>query len=162
MNAGQLVSKNAEAGDRTNVATVVVGNQEFAVAQQVNLPSLKHDSGETVTILILAAIVDETKTEKKVIKVKGVDTEVEEEKTLHIAKVGEITTGLDFTYVMNAITNDNLRRMYPNDGYVGRTFAIQKLGLVAGKRYKDVNILELTPTGVTVDSQTGEVTEGDE
>ena len=123
--------------------SVMVNGMAIRVKKQVTLPTLKHDSGQTVLVRITDPFVSEKSVEKKIVKVAGVDTEIEEEKTLHIARVTELTTGENFTYVLNAITHDNIASAYPGDEYVGKCFAIQKLGTVQGKRYKDVKVVEI-------------------
>jgi hypothetical protein len=122
---------------------IMVNGMAIRVKKQVTLPTLKHDSGQTVLVRITDPFVSETSVEKKTVKVAGVDTEIEEEKTLHIARVTELQSGENFTYVLNAITHDNIVGAYPNDDYVGKCFAIQKLGTVQGKRYKDVKVVEI-------------------
>ena len=137
--AGGAVVLRGTAGETVTLAN----GMKIKLARQVTVPTLKHESGETIVVTMESKFVSETTMEKKTVKVKGVDTEIEEEKTIHIARVIEVESGVLFSYVLNAITHDNIMNAYPDHSYVGKTFAIQKLGLVAGKRYKDVNVIEV-------------------
>lgn len=134
---------------------VTIGDKTFGVVNQVNVPTLKHDTDEIVTIRIEARIVAEKKIEMAKVKVDGVLKEVEQEKTIHVVRVTELSSGKPFNYVCNAMTVGNLNTSYPDDGYVGKSFAIHKLGRVQGKMYKEVSILEIAP----IDPETGEVAE---
>jgi len=122
---------------------VIVGGVTYGIAKRVNVPTLKHESNETVVV----RFEDEIREVVNVIEdegyVNGQLTKITRENILHVARVTEMSSGQPFEYVLNAITNDNIEGAYLNKTYVGRVFAIQKLGLVAGKRYKEVNIVEL-------------------
>lgn len=131
----------------SSIGGVNIGGTTFSVKKNVNIPTLKHDTGETLVFKILAPIQEKRSTETKTVKIGGVDQQIEEEKIINIASVLEVHSQAEFQYVCNAITASNLREAYPNDGYVGKWFAVRKGGTVAGRRYKDVQIVEIEPEG---------------
>lgn len=125
---------------------LVLGGRKFTVVKQVTLPILKQKSGEIVAFKIEQEMSIETSKEKKRDGTEG------EEKQLGVLTVTELTTGNRFTYVCNAILRDRLVKGYPRDkdgvpGYVGKCFAVKKLETLEGKRYKDVNVLEIADDG---------------
>lgn len=129
--------------DRTGPKAVLIGDQQFKVKQQVNVPVLKHDTGVTVAVRIENPIRHEVSTRE--IEVDTPDGKVKgtQEGTISVVRVTELTSGLLFNLVLNAITASEFERAYPDNGYVGKMFAIKKMGVVAGKRYKDVQIVEI-------------------
>jgi len=124
---------------------IMIGGQVFETVKAVNLPTLKHDTGQSIAVRFDAQmrIVINKITEK--LKVDGVEREVEREVSMHVVRVTELSTQQPFEYVCNAMTAANIEGAYPNNDYVGRSFAIQKLGVVAGKRYKEVRVVEIQP-----------------
>ena len=129
-NEAERMDANAVEVVGSQVKAVTVGGVEYEIVQAVNLPTLKHDSGVTVGMRIDAAMIADTN---------------EEGKTLFVMRVTELSTMQQFNYVLNSITVGNLNSAYPEHTYVGRMFAIHKGGTVAGKRYKDVRIVEISP-----------------
>lgn len=127
---------------------VMIDGVEYKVKQQVNVPILKHETGETVAVRIELPINKELTEREKEVIVAGVKTMATEESTINVIRVTELTTGQLFQLVLNAITASEFERAYPDNDYVGRFFAIKKLGLVAGKRYKDVQIVEIEPVPI--------------
>lgn len=122
----------------------LVGGLKVKVKKEVTVPTLKQETGQTVFIQITDPIRQETTEEKKKVKVEGVDTEITEEKTINVVRVNDLRdNGRAKAYVLNAIAASELRDAYPNDGYVNLYFAITKGGTVAGKRYKDVTVVEI-------------------
>ncbi len=134
---------------RSITEAVLIGDGKYKVKQQVNVPVLKHDSGQTVAVRIELPIRTEiSRREDEVTTSSGEVIKGVKESNISVVRVTELNSGLLFNLVLNAITASEFARAYPDNehgvpGYVGKCFAIQKLGTVAGKRYKDVNILEL-------------------
>lgn len=124
---------------------VMVEGQKFEIVRRVNVPTLKQETGETVTFQIIQPLEDKTNYENKEVTIDGVKKMVTEEKHITIARVIPIGSNDEFEYVCNAMTADNLRSTYPGNDYVGKFFAVQKRGVVAGKRYKDIEIVEIRP-----------------
>ncbi len=127
---GEILTSQEVALAEKAASGVMVGGMKFKVKELVNVPTLKHDSETTVAFTVLAPIFEN----------KG-----ENDNMVSVVRVKELSSGQTFEYVCNAITQDSLRSAYPNDGYVGKSFAIKKLGTVQGKRYKDVQIVEIEP-----------------
>lgn len=122
---------------------IMVAGTEFKVAQQVTVPVLKHDSDETIAVRIDTPIVAEDQFDTKIDEETGEIVKQTFKGKINVGRVTELTSGQLFQYVFNAISASELRSAYPNDGYVGKCFLIKKLGVVAGKRYKEVQILEI-------------------
>jgi hypothetical protein len=124
---------------------VMLAGQTFDVVNQVNLPTLKHETGETIAIEITDAIREEVNYKDVIKTIDGEKKMVREENIINVGRVRELNSGQMFEYVYNAMTADNLRGAYPDQTYLGRFFAIQKLGVVQGKQYKQTNIVEIKP-----------------
>lgn len=139
--------------ERAVAEGVLIGDKRFHVTKQVNVPTLKHDTGEIVTVRFDGPIVISEHPEEKTVTLEGERKVITEVKKINVARVTELSSMKAFNYVCNAMTADNLRSTYPDNGYVGRSFAIQKLGVVQGKRYKETAVLEIE----AVDTETGEV-----
>lgn len=150
---GAMVPAPVPTGDRIG-GNILIGDQEFKVKQQVNVPTLKHDSGKAVTVRIELPIRFETSTrEEEVTLSTGEIVKGTKDTQIAVVRVTELTSGLAFNYVCNAITASELNRAYPDNAYVGKCFAIRKLGVVAGKRYKGVEILEIEPTSPAANAE---------
>ena len=123
---------------------VMIGGARFNIKKQVNLPTLKQESGETIAVRFDTPIREEPQYKDVIVNnedgSKGV---VKQETFINIVRVTELGSGQPFEYVCNAMTADNIRSTYPDENYVGRSFAIQKLGTVAGKQYKQTNVVEI-------------------
>lgn len=144
--AGETVLESKAVVVRDSGAqAVMVEGQKFEIVRRVNVPTLKQETGETVTFKIIQPLEDKVNYETKEMTVDGVKKMVTEEKRITIARVIPIGSEDEFEYVCNAMTSDNLRSTYPNHDYVGRFFAVQKRGVVQGKRYKEVEIVEIKP-----------------
>lgn len=140
---GEVLESKEVVVSTKGTSAVMIGGKRYEVAKQVNVPTLKQDSGETVVFRIDQPIRQEINIQKKEVTIDGIKRLIEEEVTINVVRVSEISSGQPFEYVCNAMTADNLRNAYPEHGYVGRVFAVQKLGVVAGKRYKETKVVEL-------------------
>lgn len=143
-NDGDNLNALAVRAERHSPKAVLVGDQSYSVKQQVNVPTLKHDTGVTVAIRIEQAIRRElTSREEEVTLANGEIVKGIKEGTLAVVRVTELGSGQLFNLVLNSITASELDRAYEDQSYVGKSFAIRKMGTVAGKRYKDVQIVEI-------------------
>lgn len=122
---------------------VMVGGNTFAVVQQVTVPVLKHESGETIAVRLEQPIIEEDQIEYTTDPKTGEVTDQKYKGKINVGRVVELGSGQLFQYVFNAISASELRSAYPNNGYVGKSFLIKKLGVVAGKRYKEVQVIEI-------------------
>ena len=135
---------------------VQLGGVTYEVVSQVNVPTLKQEDQETVAVKFIQPILEKPQYTDKIVEVDGEKRVVKEERIINIGRVIELSSGQVFEYVCNAMTADHLRAAYPNHGYVGRCFGIQKVGKVAGKLYKQTNIVEIAPAGApTADQAAG-------
>lgn len=127
---------------------VMVGGMKYAVTNQVNLPTLKQESGETVAIRITDPIREEVQYKDIMVNDPnnpGQKVVQKQENIINVGRVMELSSNQMFEYVYNAMTADNIRNAYPNEAYVGKCFGIQKLGVVQGKQYKQTNVVEIEP-----------------
>ncbi len=148
----EQLKANVPAIGRSGPTGVLVGDTEFEVVQQVNVPILKHNSGETVCVRIEQPIRHEISSrEMEVINASGEAVKGKQETSISVVRVTELGSGQLFNLVLNAISASEFERTYNTENenkvpaYVGKCFAIKKLGVVAGKRYKDVQIVEIRP-----------------
>lgn len=137
-----VVSKAAEVQTEAP-KNVSIGGVVYEIANRVNLPTLTHKEGDTVAIRIDAPIRIEVNTKTEEVMVDGVKRTVEKSNDINVVRVTEMNSNEPFEYVCNAMTADNLRGAYPNDGYVGKVFAIYKGGRAPGKLYIQTEIVEL-------------------
>lgn len=145
---GEILQGKEFAISEQAASGVMIGGVAYKVKQLVNVPTLKQESGETVCFRIDMPIYESESTKEEIVERNGqkvVETKIT---VVRVARVTELGSGQLMEYVCNAITADNLETAYPDHGYVGKCFAVQKLGLVAGKRYKDVKIIEIEPADV--------------
>jgi hypothetical protein len=138
----------AKAGEvQTGAAqSVDIGGVKFVIAKRVNVPILKHETGETVAVRIDAPIMEEpTQREVSVRMPDGTTQKMMQESTINVVRVTELYSNEPFQLVLNTMSAGDLRNTYPDHDYVGRLFAIQKGDLVPGKQYKQVNVVEIEP-----------------
>lgn len=107
------------------------------MVKQVTLPLLKHGDGETVVFTAL-----ETMFTGKQLKAKNPGEPLPKRAT--IVKVLDAKTGQTMQYIVPAVLEDTWKTDYPDNSYVGKAFAIQKLPKVEGKRHKDLIIVEVS------------------
>lgn len=144
---GEVLTTTAPAMRDKSTEVVMIDGKAHEVVKLVNLPTLKHESGKVVAFRVDAPIRIETSKREEEVTMDGVKKTVTIETPINVVRVTEWGSKQPFEYVCNAMTADNLRSAYPDHEYVGRIFAVQKLGLVAGKRYKETNIIELAAEG---------------
>lgn len=126
----------------TSAMNLSLGAGNFKVKRQVVFPLLKHKAGEVRCITITSAMYEgkeivqkeQTAAERKMgtaMLVKAIDLEPSPTRNVE--------------YIVNAVLQGVLNDEYPNDSYVGKSFAINKLQPVEGKRYNTFEILEIEP-----------------
>lgn len=142
---GEVLQTTAVAVREEQAKGVAIGGQTFNILKRVNVPTLKHESGQVVAFRIDAPIRIEIGTREVEATVNGEKVKGTEETKINVVRVTEASSMQEFEYVCNSMTADNLRSCYPGDTYVGKWFAVQKLGVVAGKRYKETNVAEIEP-----------------
>lgn len=117
----------------------------FSVKKQVIVPLLKQANGEKVFIRITSAIY-EGKAIKEADPTKGPAKE-----RPFLCKVVNLQDGKPYEYIVNAIVKSRLMGEeadadYQDGGYVGRSFAINKLPPDKGKRANNFEFFEIEPT----------------
>jgi len=139
-----ITAKKADI-DRSGIKTVSVAGLEFKVENLVNVPTLKHETGEAVAFTITQPINEQPTYRDMEAMIDGVKTTVKQEVVINVGRVRDLVTGEDFNYVYNAMSADNLRSAYPDNSYVGKHFAIYKGDRVPGKQYKETQVVEINP-----------------
>jgi len=153
-NATTTETVNAETGETVNAETgeIVTGalsisqqalsssvtlpdGRKVTVLKQVTVPVLKHKEGETVMITVLEPMYI-----GKELKASADGTK---SKPATLVKVTDIKTNRAGLYIVPAIVSDTWANDYAEHAYVGKSFAIEKLPARDGKRYKDINMLEI-------------------
>ena len=104
------------------------------VMELVTRPTLTHEQGTVVQVKFLSAMTHKTHVKK---------TTGEVEQGPPVAIVVDRLTGTESMYVCNAITASELNEKYPNNSYVGKSFAIQKLKPTKGNDYCEIYIVRL-------------------
>jgi len=130
---GNLAGKSITAGDRV-----------FSVVRQVTLPQLKQVEGQIVHIRITSPIYVSKVVAKAGAKKADANSS---DKPADLVNVVNLITGQACTYIVGAAVKGNLEEQYPDESYVGKSFAINKLPAPAGKRYKTYEILEIEDDG---------------
>jgi len=106
------------------------------ILKKVTMPTIKIAAGETVWVKFLDAIQTKQKQEK------NEKTGLMEEKTIDIAHIVTLNDGEEGQIVVGDVLKKNLDENYPNAGYVGKGFQIEKKQ-VPGKRYMNYLIDEI-------------------
>jgi hypothetical protein len=83
----------------------------------VTRPVLTHAQDSIVVIRILGVATQ---------RPEFVDSDGVVKRHPHVVVVADATSGVEHVYVLNAMTYTSLLEAYPDEGYVGRTFAIYK------------------------------------
>jgi malate/lactate dehydrogenase len=117
-------------------STLVIGGRTITVKKQVTLPLLKHEEGQIRYVTIHKAIYEGKEIKNK----RGGETEMA---PATMALVTDLETWRQCEYIVNAVFKGIMEDDYPNDSYVGKSFAIHKLEKPKGKRYNALEILEV-------------------
>lgn len=128
-----ITGKEVARYDQT-AGAIMLGGVALDVVEQVTIPILKYNDGDVIVITPQLPISEEDQIDDKTGEVKG---------KINVVRVVEFGTGQLFNVVLGTVAAGELRDAYPEHSYVGKTFALRKIGLVAGKRYKDVQIVEV-------------------
>lgn len=121
----------------TLVGTVFeLGGAKFKIAEQVSRTVLKQTEDKPIYVKFLKAI--EVGAEMK--NVKGGAPKME---PARVADVLNLETKMNNTLIVNAVLEGILMENYPDNGYVGKSFAILMRPPVDGKRYKTFEVFRL-------------------
>ena len=108
---------------------------KISMARQVTMPLLKQRDGETVYLTIL----DKYFVGKQI---KSKNKDEPPQKAAELLLVKSLIDQRDYHFIVPAVLKDVLDVDY-KDGYVGKSFAIQKEPRQEGKRHKNLNIVEI-------------------
>lgn len=145
------MSKKGNSGEKqtesTAVATTNAGGAialpaGFAVRRVVTVPVCKLEEFKPKYLLIRSPIAQSTYEDPNA--EAGADGK---RKRASVCEVADVVTGELGKLVVATVLEKNLREMYPNDEYVGRTFYVEKLAKRPGKRYMDYKVAEIEQTG---------------
>lgn len=121
---------------------------QYEVVKHVTLPLLKFES-DPVFVTFLAAIVTAEATGKGRAGADGTEMKAPE-----IAQVQDLIRKIPCQIIVNTVLGLELRKAYPNDSYVGKSFRLAKNN-ISGKRYKTFEILEVKMKDATPAVATG-------
>lgn len=124
--------------DKTKNAPAAFDLTKIKVVKQVTVPTLSAKDGQTLYVKFEGAIFL-----GKELKKTAKDGEPAKEKPADLASVVNLETGEQMHLIVAAVVKENLNETYPKEKYVGKSFAISKLGKRAGKRYFDYRVLEI-------------------
>lgn len=106
----------------------------FVSKRRVILPTLNLQVGEPRLLVFATPMVVSTYVDP--------DPKKRNEKPATIAEVGDPTTGESFLLLVPAVLEENIRKSYNGDDYLGRVFYVEKLPKRPGKRYHDIRLEE--------------------
>lgn len=64
-------------------------------------------------------------------------------KSANVCNVIDVDTGALCNYIVSAVVKENLEEQYADEGYVGKCFYIENLGMKEGKRYNNFSVTEV-------------------
>ena len=136
--------------DSATKTMVMPNGIKFKVAKAVSRPTLTHKPQTAAYLTILAPIETKLTKEKAEITEKDADGKpvkkiVDVDKEIRTVGVTNLEDGQEYNYVVNAVTDSELNTSYPENGYVGKSFAILKGGKREGKNFNDIFITEIEP-----------------
>jgi hypothetical protein len=108
----------------------------FEIVKHVTLPLLKFEA-DPVFVQFLEPIIQAEATGKGRAGADGTEMKPPE-----IAKVQDLVRKIPCQIIVNAVLGAELRKAYPGDTYVGKSFRLAKNN-ISGKRYKTFEILEV-------------------
>lgn len=130
--ATEASKQTAIAPISANPATVAAG---FRVKRNVILPTLSPQVNQP----LILRIDDEIRTSTYV----DPDPKKAKEKPADICSVTDMQTGVQSILLVPAVMKSAFDRDYSDGSYVGKVFGVQKLPKRPGKRYFDVQLVEL-------------------
>lgn len=144
-NTGEILEGFAPALENRAASGVEINGVVYDTVKAVTLPTLKHDVGKTIVFKVAEPMFTDEKEVEEMVEVEGVMKKGTRKNKVTVMRVIELNSGVLCEYVCNAITVDDLNSAYPDNGYVGKSFAVQKLGKIAGKKYNEIKIIEIQP-----------------
>lgn len=144
-NTGTELTATNDIVGGTDVTGVMVGGKLIRVIGAISVPTLKHETNQTIAIRFDQPITQKINEKKVKVVVGGETVDATENVTINVVRVTELASMKTFTYVVNAMTKSDLEEAEPNQSYVGKWYALRKGQTVEGKRYKRVEIVRIDP-----------------
>ena len=115
----------------------------YKAKRAITLPSLSIKPGTFYNLRIEDAMRISTVRDKPAFEADG-KTKKKPRDPATICTVTDVITGEQYTYLVNSVVQENLRRDFPNDTYVGKVFKIANMGKrQENQKYYDFSIIEL-------------------
>lgn len=124
---------------------ITVGALKFKVIKHVTLPHLQQPETVALGIKILSPIYTGNQLPKTDKDGKAIVVE-DKQKPPQLVRCINLEDGGEYTYIVAAVPESQLKLEYPNDGYVGRSFVILKGPKKEGKRYFQYAVQEIEIT----------------
>ena len=116
--------------------TTVIGGKTYKLARKVTLPLLKQKENEIVTVKILTAMKEGKKIEKGDAAQRAMPPAI-------LCNVLDLADMGEKQYIIPAVLKGVFEDEFPNDTYVGKSFAILAMPKETGKRYKPFAVNEI-------------------
>lgn len=107
----------------------------FRIAKRVTLPTINPGVNQPVVFRIMDGM--------RVSTYAAIKPDGTKEKPATVCTVTDMQTGQIALWLVAEVCAKNLQEQYPDEGYVGKIFGVQKLPKRPGKRYFDFEIAEL-------------------
>lgn len=119
----------------------------FTRKQAISLPSISLEENKIRYFRFDAIIVKGTRGSSEAAagpESGRVDTTQRKQKEPpYLVVVTDMETGEKGMLIVNAVLYSTMKQMFPNDGYVGKTFEVEKLPKAKGKDYHTFNVYEV-------------------
>lgn len=123
--------------DNTAVATAKDAPPRFKVVKRVTLPTVNPGVNEPRIFQIQDAFRTSTYVNP--------DPKKASEKPATVCSVNDLETGEVLLWLVAEVAKKNIEEQYPDESYVGKSFAVCKMPKRPGKRYFDFQIAEVAP-----------------
>lgn len=122
---------------RPSISIGGVDITDIKVIRKVTYPTLSHTrDGQSIAFKVESAYAE---SKKDIAQPDG----TKNGKRAIIVIVTDLTDGIEKQYVVPSILQNIWDTDFEGDTYVGKSFAVQKLAKRDGKRYRDLNIVEI-------------------
>lgn len=125
---GEILPSPQSTSHRAMVTTI--NGKTVRLVKELSLPVLSTREGQTVMFTIKDAI----KLGKKLDEKKD---------AAHICTVTNLENGANYTYLVPAVVQSVFADEYPENSYVGKSFAVLNNGKREGKRHIDYSVVEI-------------------
>jgi hypothetical protein len=113
---------------------------KFKVKKHVTLPLLKQEDGKPIYIKTTGAIFQAKELEGQRAR-KNAEGQVQQPP--HLMHVTNLETGEEMQIIANEVLKSTLEDAYPNESYVGKSFAVERKPIQKGKKYATFTVTEI-------------------